>query len=347
MEKSTNPETTINTETTKKLIFSFDGTGNSPDANLSKSGDCITNILKLHILWGGSLGSPSVNHPKRPNQRSFYYKGPGTRGGKFTRAVNGILAPWELGMKTILDSALSDLRSTYGDGDEVYVVGLSRGAVLARQFAARCGVPVKKLGVFDTVCSVFGTGDLAVGTKPDMVIPSATARIGANIESALHILALDEDRLYWQPTHMVEDPRVSEVYFPGGHADIGGGLADDTRLAGLALDRMKEYFEPNLITLDNSDILFDWFKDYDIKGENLRSLGDVMGKVHNRKTYKHALLIRLLKMVGIDMDKLLYASREVYVRGLNGKSDSVADVSEHVYKKIKLDPSYDPLNLKI
>ena len=73
----------------KTCVFCFDGTGNEPsrveDFHRDES---ITNILKLHILMGGSM-DPTKNGPKTAAgdpQQTYYYNGIGTR-------IDGISVP--------------------------------------------------------------------------------------------------------------------------------------------------------------------------------------------------------------------------------------------------------------
>ena len=77
------------------LIFCFDGTCNDPeDAGDRERDGSITNILKLHILFGGDLSNEAkIQTDDDSQQRSFYYSGVGTYGGSLKRIFNMAFAP--------------------------------------------------------------------------------------------------------------------------------------------------------------------------------------------------------------------------------------------------------------
>jgi hypothetical protein len=51
--------------------------------------------------------------------------------------------------------------------------------------------------------------------------------VAPNVKRAVHCVAIDETRNAFLPTLMNTDPRVEEVWFPGVHADVGGGYVND------------------------------------------------------------------------------------------------------------------------
>ena len=146
----------------KNLIFCFDGTSNQPgDAVQDVSrrtgaieDDNVTNIFKLHLLFGGDLEDGRVFD----DQLSLYYSGVGTHGKKIKRIFNAALAPSNGDVGRIIKDGIKDLRTHYENGDQLFVFGFSRGAAIARIFASRLPVyfednspRVRFLGVFDTV----------------------------------------------------------------------------------------------------------------------------------------------------------------------------------------------------
>ncbi len=223
----------------KNLIFCFDGTENDPnDAKPDKEwfgmfgekDNSISNVLKLHLYFGGDL----QNNPSIPEQHSFYYSGVGTYGTWLRQVVNAALAPEKLDVRTILNKAGADLQSHYQPGDRIYVFGFSRGAALARRFAClihkyvpAIGVTdpvVRFAGVFDTVASI-GVPNLEDDQKPRTQVVFENMTISPHVQEALHLLSIDENRIAFQPTLMNKEDRVTEVWFPGAHSDIGGGFA--------------------------------------------------------------------------------------------------------------------------
>lgn len=208
-----------------KFIFCFDGTCNDPE----DSGDffedsSISNILKLHAFFGGTLNPLNGAHGQTSGQQSFYYSGVGTRGNWLKQKFNAMFAPPYGDMDDILDEAKKDLKEqNCQDEDEIYIFGFSRGAAIARMFASNIGIRVKFLGVFDTVAATRGSLDLNPETYPASGIVFENGTIGDHIEKAVHIVSIDEKRLAFQPTLFNKDKRVTEVWFAGVHSDIGGG----------------------------------------------------------------------------------------------------------------------------
>nr|VFK16678.1 MAG: Uncharacterized alpha/beta hydrolase domain (DUF2235) [Candidatus Kentron sp. LFY] len=225
----------------KKIILCFDGTCCHPsDARQEREwfglGDMedsgITNVLKMHLLLGGGLDNDSTD----PRQRSFYYSGVGTHGNACQRVFNMIFAPDNQDVAEILNLAGADLNRVFEPGDEIFLFGFSRGAALARRFAAIIprylpdGVDpteiVRFMGVFDTVASI-GVPNLSEQDRPVSDVLFENGTLSPHVFEALHLLALDECRLAFRPTLMNADPRVTEIWFPGGHSDVGGGFWND------------------------------------------------------------------------------------------------------------------------
>ena len=263
-EKTEKTEEMKKTEKMKKtLIFCFDGTCNDPEdaENFAEDGS-ITNILKLHVLFGGYLCDKSKNQlddgtivtADGSRQQSFYYSGVGTYGCRLRKLLNMTLAPKHLDVKKILNNAIKDLVKHYEKGDHVLVFGFSRGAALARRFASvakerlekkkpkKTGLKIDFLGVFDTVAAISGT-DLSVKTKPASDVVFEDGVMSQDVKKAVHLVALDENRVAFQPTLFDYDSdRITEVWFPGVHADVGGGYWYDG-LSDLALEYMTKKVE--------------------------------------------------------------------------------------------------------
>jgi hypothetical protein len=208
----------------KRIILCFDDIGQKQETSTGgyagqqylawKTG--ITNILKLHLMFGGGLGTEQSAY--FGNQLSYYYP----------MADSGTQDdPPVLEVEQIIGQALEDLEAAYQSGDELFVFGLGRGSAIARRLASVLpnrftadGSPgIRFMGLFDTLAS-------------DLVFENQT--LAAGVEEALHILALDECRAAFSPTLLNKDPRVMEIWFPGAHEDIGGGYRSDG-LADLAL----------------------------------------------------------------------------------------------------------------
>jgi uncharacterized protein (DUF2235 family) len=274
-----------------KHIFCFDGTCNSPeDSDNYFEDSSVSNILKLHAFFGGSLSPNNTANTDTPDQRSYYYSGVGTRGYWLKRKLNAMFAPPYGDMDDILETAEKDLNNCQWQvGDEIFIFGFSRGAAIARMFASTIKSPMKVafLGVFDTVAATRGSLDLNPDSFPASGVVFENGTIGDQIENALHLLSLDEKRILFQPTLFNADARVTEVWFSGVHSDIGGGywfdgLSDIT--LNFMLDNLKANFDLKIFDVNTID--YDRLK---IKGaqdtickDDLNILPLPKGKMHTQ-----------------------------------------------------------------
>ena len=239
----------------KKLIFNFDGTCNDPeDAGDFFEDSSISNVLKLHAFFGGKLNPLNQQNPTTPNQHSFYYSGVGTHGNWLKKKINAVLAPPYGDMEDIIKKAEDDLTCCWGDGDKIYIFGFSRGAAIARRFAADCKKEIEFLGVFDTVAATRGALDLNPNTYPASGIVFENGTMGEHIKKAVHLVSIDEKRIAFQPTLFNKDDRITEVWFAGVHSDIGGGYWFDG-LSDITLQFMFDSVENDLkiLTKDKLD----------------------------------------------------------------------------------------------
>lgn len=292
----------------KKLIFCFDGTCNNPkDVGDYFDDISISNILKIHIFLGGKLNNQNTKNHKTPNQQSFYYSGIGNRGNWLIRAINAAFAPSYGEMNDILSEANDDLSQHYTEGDEVYIFGFSRGAAIARMFAAHLTVPVRFLGVFDTVAATKGSLDLNPNTFPSSGIVFENDKLAPHIDRALHLLALDEERVWLQPTLFNHDKRVKEVWFAGSHSDIGGGYWYDG-LSDICLQFMLKNIASDLTILTANEIDYlalttpDSTEMITIDDLNIKPL--ITGKLHNQQYYNVKTFIHTTRSVRINVDEL-------------------------------------------
>lgn len=239
------------------LIFNFDGTCNDPEDVGHFSDDMsITNVLKLHAFFGGKLTPNNASNENTPGQHSFYYSGVGTRGNWIWRIINSAIPSPYGEINDIIGEADTDLEAHYKPGDKIYVFGFSRGAAIARIFAARCPVDIEFIGVFDTVAATRGELDLSSSTLPASGIVFENGSIAKHINRALHLVALDEKRVPFQPTLFNKEPRISEVWFAGTHSDIGGNHWFDG-LSDITLQFMLDAVASELQVLTREQISFE------------------------------------------------------------------------------------------
>lgn len=86
--------------------------------------------------------------------------------------------------------------------------------------------------------------------------PFRNIEIASNVRRAVHCVAIDETRNAFLPTLMAPEGRVEEVWFPGVHADVGGGYQRDG-LARISLDFMMARLDQHVRNLGLSPIEWD------------------------------------------------------------------------------------------
>lgn len=246
-----------------KLIFCFDGTGQDEakvgDYASDGEDESISNVFKMHVMFGG--GTDNDYHMQVPNQRSFYYKGVGTYGGVLQRAHNKVLAFPAGDIDGIIRKAKVDLNHVdYKRDKKIYIFGFSRGAAIARIFAAKHldGREVEFLGIFDTVFAMAGHSGwrrirkffrkllIPVSKyfpKMRLKISFKDQTLGNHIKKVVHMVSVDENRRVFKPTLINYDEnnpeRVTEIWYPGVHSNTGGGYWHDG-LSDIALKSMLD-----------------------------------------------------------------------------------------------------------
>jgi len=336
----------------KNIILCFDGTCNDPKDSLQNvrlgkvEDDNISNVLKLHLLFGGTLRQKiDVS-----SQMSFYYSGVGTYGNLFARLRNIVRSPENEDVGTIIRRAIKDLYTYHQPGDLLFVFGFSRGAAIARRFVSvlRDTFPalgkeppeVRFLGVFDTVAAMNRPNLMKEEIKPASDVVFENQTISPLINEALHLLSLDERRIAFMPTLMNRDPaRVTEVWFPGAHSDVGGGFYYDG-LADMALQFMLDECARRALPLKvltpgqiNYHDLFDNEQDNIIDYKDVIIQPNYLGTSHQQ----HA--VTMIKEAFLDV-------RTPRVN-VNDKQSIYPPLLHHsVFDRMADDPDYDPEALR-
>ena len=186
----------------------FEGTGHGVAGKL-------TNVTRLRDLCVDDA-----------RQKLHLEPGPGTHFGSYL-AGNIAGTDW----RTIFRDARRWFEASYETvpkdtvSTRVFLFGFSRGALIARHFAAwldKLGITVAYLGLWDTV-------DSTIGLDVSETCPS-------NVIRARHAVARDETRKFFRYVPLRgERGRVAETLFPGSHSDVGGLYADNHLMADLAL----------------------------------------------------------------------------------------------------------------
>ena len=198
-------------------LYAFDGTWNDssrPDSERNVEKD--TNVHRFRELYD-------------QRERVCYVDGIGSRYGLIGKYVGGALG---VGANRRISEQFLQLKENFRNGNTtIDIVGYSRGAAIARMFVHTInesffeleenGKPlaaaprVRFLGLFDTVAS-FGVPWSEAEGDFDPSIPNC-------VENTYHAMALDESRDTFGLERCVGDrTRITEVWFRGGHGDIGG-----------------------------------------------------------------------------------------------------------------------------
>jgi len=287
----------------KKIILCFDGTCNDPedarqgrDWKLELKDSSITNIFKLHLLLGGE---PETNRNIFDGQQSFYYPGVGTYGHKLHQLFNAAFALPRQDVGHIIRNAAHDLAEVFEAGDQVFIFGFSRGAAIARRFAAVVNEIVRRyrpdcpeirirfLGVFDTVASI-GFPNLDDDRKPisDVVFENCT--VAATVDEAVHMVSLDDKRTAFMPTLMAYDKkRVTEIWFAGAHSDVGGGFRYDG-LSDITLDFLLNEFTMRRLGLktrapSSLDFASEDYKKLGLAYDDMAIQPNPLGRIHQQE----------------------------------------------------------------
>ena len=190
------------------ICLFFEGTGQGVAGK-------ITNVTRLRDLC-----------VEDARQKLHLEAGPGTRFGSYLAGkIAGV--DW----RTTFRSARRWFEANYetlpkdGVSTAVFLFGFSRGALIARHFAAwldKLDVAVAYLGLWDTVDATLGL-DVA-------------AELPRNVRRARHAVSRDETRKFFQYVPLKGDKgQVVEMLFPGSHSDVGGLYDDNHLVADLAL----------------------------------------------------------------------------------------------------------------
>ena len=143
--------------------------------------------------------------------------------------------------------------------------------LLVRNHLSRLDVPIKAIGVFDTVGSL---GIPRIGWLDKLHLQTRSTReylfydtkLNDHIINAFQALALDEHRFAFSPAVWEKPPgnntNLRQVWFPGVHSNIGGGYPDQG-LANITLAWMMAQVE-QMLDFDGDYILdqFDYNLDH-------------------------------------------------------------------------------------
>lgn len=130
------------------------------------------------------------------------------------------------------NSAATQVANRFLDFIESFV---ARGALSSEDLIA--GVPIKAVGVWDTVGSLGIPLYLRDGRFD--VFEFADNKLSEVVEFGFHAMAIDEMRADFPVTPWQARPGIRQVWFAGAHADVGGGYPEiQSRLSDVTLQWM-------------------------------------------------------------------------------------------------------------
>lgn len=268
--------------TPRRLVLFLDGTWNNDDGTAPA-----TNVVRLREAL--KIGVEAVeNCAPLPGKSTFaqgtvagnnsaefeyivhYDRGIGT--GPYDRHLGGVTGK---GLEENIREAYRFLSAHFRTGDEIHIIGFSRGAYTARSIVGylfatgllkpkdcttereaqawrhyrtspgdrNCGdwydlkpflhpnddVIVQSVGVFDTVGSL-GIPATLLRKINQTKYAFHNTDLSSIVKNSFHAVAIDEHRsafeaTLWHTPKFKKFPgaRVEQVWFPGAHADVGGG----------------------------------------------------------------------------------------------------------------------------
>jgi len=265
----------------KNILLSFDGTGNGPlDAYnpVTNKNGTITNALKLHLLCGGSIDNQQ--NEDKDKQICIYKRGLGAiSDNKFLNKFNFIRGLLDQQIKPMLkwleavyekDDKLYIIGFSRGATSARQFVSILHEKGLHTRTKELVKNPhVAFLGCFDTVSmqaakrlfpllarsskhwfsDLIGKDVVPKHMRSSVTVGEENGKISNNDTKIVHNLALDDNRMLqpfpiFQPPILMDskDPRVTEVWFAGGHDDVGGKYYEKG-MGDYSLLHMKEWME--------------------------------------------------------------------------------------------------------
>lgn len=164
-----------------------------------------------------------------------------SRGAYTARALAGMIA--DQGLLDATQLNLDDKTNAYRLGSAVWYAHLQNvrqanpdllgrlqefvldlPGFLAKQPAGNqlIHAPIEAVAVWETV-GALGIPEFAANEARVDTFQFADTRLSTTVRHGIHAVAVDEQRADFTPTLWDADPRITQVLFPGAHADVGGG----------------------------------------------------------------------------------------------------------------------------
>ncbi|MBN1909492.1 MAG: DUF2235 domain-containing protein [Pirellulales bacterium] len=241
----------------KRIVICADGTWNRPEEDLKK--DTPTNVLRMARAitpvdggrvpqqvfydWGigsyydAAIGGATGRGIEKNIMDDYRYivqnYSPGdelfffgfSRGAYTVRSLSGLIN--NCGILKRPDARLiQEAFTLYKKPGKAYAPDGDK-AIAFRETHSHPSREVKFIGVWDTV-GALGIPCPFLGYLKDEDNFYDT-KIGRNVRIARHAMAIDEFRLYFEPTVWIPQPslNIEQVWFAGAHSDVGGGYRPD------------------------------------------------------------------------------------------------------------------------
>jgi uncharacterized protein (DUF2235 family) len=278
----------------KRIVVLIDGTwnkeGSGADTNVAKLDPENRNILPRLIKSSATDGT---------EQKLFYHSGVGSDGGLVEHVLGGALG---LGLKKIVREAYGFIVETFANGDEIYILGFSRGAFAARALAGLIGVSGIQRRPDDATFDLAWTRyrqKPAAGTGT----PAGTAQMAFHQAKSIKLVGVwDTVGSYGVPTGFGLAPLARYITYAflgfndtrlGDHVDVG--------LHAVAVDERRRPFVPTFWTIPKGQqprghVEQTWFAGVH---------GDVGGSYADRGLSDRALIwmiARIRALTGLEFD---------------------------------------------
>jgi uncharacterized protein (DUF2235 family) len=256
----------------KRVVLCADGTWNTPHGVDVAAND--TNVRKLYCaltddpnqlgyydsgvgtngtpidhLIGGAMGEGLFQKIQENYQYLAYVWDPGddiflfgfSRGAYTARSLGGMIARFGVPTMNFDNMTVKKIFDAYRMTDA------TQKAAAKASLTAEYGltdVTVKMIGVWDTVGSL-GIPGIVFSIFDQKRYGFLDTTLHPTVEKAYHAICIDERRVQFMPTLWTNDdgtPRsndgqVEQVWFPGGHCDVGGSYPE-SQLADIAMSWM-------------------------------------------------------------------------------------------------------------
>lgn len=339
----------------RNLLVCFDGTWNTPDNNSDIEGSTDTNVRLFYEACANKAKDGR-------EQLKWYDKGVGTKW--YNRLSGGIFG---VGLSDNICEGYRWLVENYTDGDEVYVIGFSRGAYTARSLVGmirNCGLVKRSIGKKKAIDAAISEAYQVYRARDDGADTPSAQLFRSEYSMSIRIKFLG----VWDTVGALGIPVNSFDWFNRRFYEF-----HDTELSSivqnayqaLATDEHRENYIPTMWDpreKPNQDLEQKWFvgahsnvgggyKTHTLSNVALKWLADkaidcglglktdAVPRV-TKRNYTGPAIDSYDKFLG----GLYRITRDRYMRPIGHTSNGMEGVHESVLERYRLDTSYRPKN---